>query len=782
MEQSAVRRVLDGVPRVAFYGDMMNLGYKNLCPEDMPLPACLRSLAEYLGEDWLGCRHRPQPATGTHCECGYAYFMGACGQGFSLNWNRNEWDHGNGNVLYLTDDALDPVRWGLEAIGYGFSSLGNADHDRERLFPERGDEEAMRREIKASIDRGLPVLGFGVVGPPECCLITGYDEEAAVLIGWSFFQGFPEFAAGLEFEEAGYFRKRDWYHDTVGIVVLGEKTGRPDLGVVYARSLRRGLGLMRSEMVRDRFTAGTAACDAWIAAILDDDAFGQASAERLGTMYQIHNDAVGNVAEYRCYAADFLSEAAKVFPQAADEIEQAAGCFKVQHDLMWRVWERLGGHPEYTKPDEEPAVSFARPEARRRIADVLRIARDRDAEAAAHLETALRIVDEKPAVFPAQVAPRAVLEDVPYTGLDTSRTDGQQRHTWVCAAMHSALEYLGEPYSYSFLMGVSGAAFRLAWNVERWDGGNISTLNMGDDPTEHIRRMFRAVGWVPDVLGNPLWRDGIPADPPTGAYRGPDYLGTHADFVDEVAMRERVMRDLRFKRYPLITVGTMLPPDCGLICGYDDGGDVLIGWHLFQGFLENVESDTVGFEPDGRFRKRNWYQDTVGLVAFSYKTPKPTPAQSYRSAIEWALKLGRTPRFRLHWSGLASYDAWAGALEDESQFQDLDEEARFARLMCHNDAMIGILEGRANAVDFLRAAAKALPQAEDALAAAVGAYEAEIQTVGAVADVLGGVRWDAEAGRQLVDGTVRARIATLIRQARRQESEALDSLARALDE
>lgn len=40
------RHVLEGVPRVAFYGDMVSLGVR-CCPEDMPLPACLRSLAHY---------------------------------------------------------------------------------------------------------------------------------------------------------------------------------------------------------------------------------------------------------------------------------------------------------------------------------------------------------------------------------------------------------------------------------------------------------------------------------------------------------------------------------------------------------------------------------------------------------------------------------------------------------------------------------------------------------------------------------------------------------------
>lgn len=40
---------------------------------------------------------------------------------------------------------------------------------------------------------------------PQPALITSYDEGGGVLIGWSFFQDFPDFNAGLEFEPSGQF-------------------------------------------------------------------------------------------------------------------------------------------------------------------------------------------------------------------------------------------------------------------------------------------------------------------------------------------------------------------------------------------------------------------------------------------------------------------------------------------------------------------------------------------------------------------------------------------------
>jgi len=109
-------------------------------------------------------------------------------------------------------------------------------------------------------------------------------------------------------------------------------------------------------------------------------------------------------------------------------------------------------------------------------------------------------------------------------------------------------------------MGVSGAAFRLAWDSGRWDGGNVSTLNIGHAPTEPIWRACGAESWVLRVNGYPLCRDGVPAEPPTGAHRGADYLGAIVGCNDEAAMRQMVKDGLRLRRYPLRSAGTIPSP------------------------------------------------------------------------------------------------------------------------------------------------------------------------------------------------------------------------------
>jgi hypothetical protein len=52
-----------------------------------------------------------------------------------------------------------------------------------------GKKEGDIQNIISSIDAGIPVLSFGFIGLPECCIIAGYDDGGEVLLGWSYYPG-----------------------------------------------------------------------------------------------------------------------------------------------------------------------------------------------------------------------------------------------------------------------------------------------------------------------------------------------------------------------------------------------------------------------------------------------------------------------------------------------------------------------------------------------------------------------------------------------------------------
>jgi hypothetical protein len=373
MADRPARVVLEDVPKIGFWDGGPR------CPEDICFPSALRAYLEYLGEDY-GCRHSGgDPAW--RLGCPYAYAMGVSGAAFFLSWKPG-WHQDNVAIHYMSDDPGAPYRRAFEAVGLPFEFVHREDgRDNEAFFRER---------IVASLrDHARPVLAFGVIGPPEPSIVTGYDEDGEALIGWSFFQGVPRFAAGVEFEPSGYFRKRNWFPDTHSLVVFGEKQPPPPLKDTYREALKWGLQVMRTPttIYGDRVN-GHAAYDMWAAHLARDDEFHITDQKVLNERFAVHDDAIGTVAEARCYGALFLSHAAQQGGAIgySEPLFAAAACFTREHDLMWDIWNAVGGIGR----SDDRAVRLAEPEVRRRIIPIVEEARDRDIEAAAHIERALR--------------------------------------------------------------------------------------------------------------------------------------------------------------------------------------------------------------------------------------------------------------------------------------------------------------------------------------------------------------------------------------------------------
>jgi hypothetical protein len=369
------RAVLRGVPRVHFYEGGPR------CPEDIPFASCLRACLEYLGEN-LGCQHVTGEDPSWGVGCGYAYLLGASGTAFSHSWKPG-WHPDNADPRHIPDDAAtdQPVgaafRRAFAAVGYGCEVVYR--------MAERDNESQMRQRIADSIvGKGLPVLALGVVGPPECCIVTGYDEGGDVLIGWSFFQNDAGFSAGVDFEPSGCFRKRGWYADTEGLILFGEKRERPELRQVYREGLQWALHVMRTPMAHGDCRNGLAAYAAWADHVLRDEDLSADDVDRLRFRHMVHNGAVGYIAEARWYGATFLGRAAETLPAMAVELYAAASCCAAEHELMWEMWDQAGGIG-----NPEAYLRFAEPEVRRRIAPIILQARERDAQAAAHIEAAL---------------------------------------------------------------------------------------------------------------------------------------------------------------------------------------------------------------------------------------------------------------------------------------------------------------------------------------------------------------------------------------------------------
>lgn len=371
-----VRRVLEGVPLVSFELHLQEKkdGLRR-CPEGHPFPSCLRACLEYLGEG-MGFREITAHGGAWRLDTTYVYLMGTTGAAFKLTWKPG-WHMDNPDLSHLPGDPLAPVRRGLESVARRYEVVvREAGRDDEALF---------RRRILESIrDRELPVIAQGVVGPPVDCLITGFDEAGDVLIGWSFFRLSKELAGDVQYEPGGTFRKRGWFPDTHRLILLGEGRERPPLREVYRDSLRWALEIARTPVAPGDRQNGLAAYQAWAAEILRDEEFRGRTREELRHRYHVHQDAVGTVAEGRWYAHNFLRKVLED-TQAPAALEEAARCYDDEHSLMWQVWGLVGGPGD----SDQTCSLFAEPQVRRKTAEIILAAREKDRQAAASLEKAV---------------------------------------------------------------------------------------------------------------------------------------------------------------------------------------------------------------------------------------------------------------------------------------------------------------------------------------------------------------------------------------------------------
>jgi hypothetical protein len=367
MSDEPMRVILEGVPRVTFHAAP---GHD---AETVPFPSCLRACLDFMGEG-MGRKTIMFEGKTYQQNIAYTYLMGTSGAAFRLVWRRG-WHPDNVDIVLMAQDPLEPYRRAFDSVGFEF----------EIVEEHRADEAAFRQHIITQIrDKNRPVLAFGVIGPPECCLVTGYDAGGDVLIGWNFFQDIPPFNAGVEYEPSGEFRKRNWYPETPALYLIADKKPRPPLGDIYRGALQWALTILRTPQVRGRFS-GLAAYDAWAEQLGRDDDLATDDMAVLRECHMTHHDAVGTVAEGRWYAACFLKQIAENEPGMAAELLDAAACFQAEHDLMWKIWNLMGG----LGFEEAKVKQFAEPEVRRQMIPLIREARDKDAAAASHIERAL---------------------------------------------------------------------------------------------------------------------------------------------------------------------------------------------------------------------------------------------------------------------------------------------------------------------------------------------------------------------------------------------------------
>ena len=300
----------------------------------------------------------------------YHYVMGTSGAAFRFTIDPGEWDFGNYSIRNISADTYAPVRRAIEAAGYAYT-----------LY-EPGSFEDDAAKILQSIELGSPVLAFGVVGPSDCCIITGYDEGGKVLLGWSTYQDIPD-DHNIPHDATGYFRKPGWHENIHGYIIIGAKLGRPPLRVVYLHALKWAVHLLRTQAMGRKAT-GLRAMQVWAEEMTQAKYFPAGDDEVVGMHYV---SAAVNMTMLRdhCLAEPFLRKAVEDVPEYAPELSRAADSYAKVKRIRSGMDDLIGDNFS-----EQAMKAIADAEMRRKYSDAILRIRDAEADAVTSIEQVLK--------------------------------------------------------------------------------------------------------------------------------------------------------------------------------------------------------------------------------------------------------------------------------------------------------------------------------------------------------------------------------------------------------
>lgn len=266
-----------------------------------PFPICIKAVSEYLGDD-----------------VSYPYIMAATGAAFRLVWNTECWDLSNVDIYHAFTESNQVYGLGARALGREFSFLGRE---------ESTTKEEFLAYIKEHLAEGYPCIALGIIGPPEPCIVAGYDEDGDRLLGWNFFQDDPEHAGGVSTAENGYFISKNWWEntDTQAVMCLGPINGE---GVSSQEILKQAVKVLEGRKEHS-YAKGILAYDAWREMLLTESYFTSEVYDSLFSKLLVQNDATQCLMDGREQGARYLLELAA--QQAGEDnarLEQAARHFR----------------------------------------------------------------------------------------------------------------------------------------------------------------------------------------------------------------------------------------------------------------------------------------------------------------------------------------------------------------------------------------------------------------------------------------------------------------------
>lgn len=197
---------------------------------------------------------------------GFHFFSAITGDMFSILYSKDKpCDSGVTNYFFVPQ----VVKKAYATFGYDCTYISNGQIQK--------DYHAVMNAIRRSIDKGIPVLAWGMgnvtMGDgnrydplPEGCLIGGYDENDLLYV--NLYPGQER----MTVDDDGYTAISNGLDTTKGLFFLGEPIEKPHMGDIYRRAIE-AIPAFLTLPATDAYLFGKDAFYSWADTILEEERF-----------------------------------------------------------------------------------------------------------------------------------------------------------------------------------------------------------------------------------------------------------------------------------------------------------------------------------------------------------------------------------------------------------------------------------------------------------------------------------------------------------------------------
>lgn len=241
--------------------------------------------------------------------------------------------------------------------------------------------------------------------------------------------------------------------------------------------------------------------------------------------------------------------------------------------------------------------------------------------------------------------------------------------TWG-GAMTTALNHMGENYSYEQIMGISGACYRLSF-CDIWDWSATDALVSYD----YSSVLFNSLGY------EAVW-------------------ASRLNKSEREKERERIVDDI-LNNKPVLAINLRIAPEWGVITGYKEDGKRLYCRTYFDEEYLNDKEDYLesDFWP---FLIQHFGEKKEGL----------SDIERLRSSLETMVNSFNAPCERGYYQGREGYEHWILGLSNDELWNSSKEEEVERRLQVNDALLLNLIDARRCAGTYLKECASMLQDEE----------------------------------------------------------------------